>query len=59
VGIQSGFDGLFGAGPVQRAGRVQLAGGMASTKAWCGDAGAGRLAGEQLQDSIQEPELHS
>lgn len=36
-----GSDGLAGTGPVQRAGRVQLAGGIASTKAWCGDAGSG------------------
>lgn len=48
VRIQSGFDGLFGARPVQSVGRVQLAGGMASTKAWCGDAGADWLAGQQL-----------
>ena len=55
-GIQLRFDGLAGAGPVQRAGSVQLAGGMASTKAWCGGARSGC---KKLQDSIQDPELHS
>lgn len=37
VGIQLGFDGLIGVGPMRRAGSVQLAGRMTSTKAWGGE----------------------
>lgn len=41
VGTGLGFEGLAGAGQVERAGRVQLAGGMASRNPWCVDAGVG------------------